>query len=282
MNINGETKIVCLMGHPVKHSFSPVIHNYLFDKYNLNLKYVCFDIENKNLEDSIKGIRAFNILGANVTIPHKIDIMKYLDIVDKNAELIGAVNTIKNEDGKLKGYNTDGLGFVKSIIDSGHDIRNKNVMILGAGGGARSIAVEIASNKANSITIRNRSINKAKDICNMLNENFDIKTNYNDSNVVGDDLENIDILINTTPLGMNPNIETMPIDKNIKVNKKMLVCDIVYNPNETTFLKWAKNNRLDVIYGIDMLINQGLNSFKIWTDIEVMENNEIKNLFKRW
>jgi shikimate dehydrogenase len=281
MKINGATRLICLIGHPVEHSFSPVIHNYLFEKYNLNLKYLCFDITKECLEDSIKGMKSFNILGANVTIPYKVDIMKYLDYIDKNAKLIGAVNTIKNENGKLKGYNTDGSGFVKSILDSGYDIKNKNVMILGAGGGCRSIAIEIASNGANSITIRNRSVDKAKNICDMLNDNFNIKTYYYDINIKTEDLNDIDILINTTSLGMAPNVNTIPIDENIKTNKKMLVCDIVYNPNETKFIKWAKNNNLDVVYGINMLINQGLNSFNIWTGIEVLEREEIKSLFER-
>lgn len=281
MKINGETQVACLIGNPVKHSFSPAIHNYLFEKYNLNLKYLCFNIENDKLEDCIKGIKVFNILGTNVTIPYKVEVIKYLDDIDKNAKLIGAVNTIKNENGRLKGYNTDGLGFVKSILDSGNSIKNKNIMILGAGGGCRSIAVELASNKANSITIRNRSVDKAKDICNMLGSNFNIKTYYGDMNIKEVDLNNIDILINTTSLGMTPNINTIPIDENIKVSKKMVVCDIVYNPNETKFIKWAKKNELDIIYGIDMLINQGLKSFYIWTGIEVFENNEINNLFKR-
>lgn len=281
MEINGSTRLICLIGHPVEHSFSPIIHNYLFEKHNLNLKYLCFDIKDECLEDSIKGMKSFNILGANVTIPYKVDIMKYLDYIDKNAKLIGAVNTIKNENGKLKGYNTDGLGFVKSILDSGYNIKNKNVMILGAGGGCRSIAVEIASNRANSITIRNRSVDKAKNISDMLTDNFNIKTYYDDINIKIEDLNDIDILINTTSLGMAPNINTMPIDENIKINKKMLVCDIVYNPNETKFIKWAKNNNLDIVYGIDMLINQGLNSFNIWTGNEALESVEIKNLFKR-
>ena len=115
----------------------------------------------------------------------------------------------------------------------------------------------------------------------MLTDNFNIKTYYDDINIKIEDLNDIDILINTTSLGMAPNINTMPIDENIKINKKMLVCDIVYNPNETKFIKWAKNNNLDIVYGIDMLINQGLNSFNIWTGNEALESVEIKNLFKR-
>lgn len=119
MNINSNTKTICLLGHPIKHSFSPTIHNYLFEKYFQNNIYVCFDAEEDKLKDCVYGIKALDIKGCNVTIPHKVNIIKYLDSIDSNAKLIGAVNTIKNKGGMLKGYNTDGIGFVKSILDKG-------------------------------------------------------------------------------------------------------------------------------------------------------------------
>ncbi|SHH07897.1 shikimate dehydrogenase [Tepidibacter thalassicus] len=266
--INGKTKLICLLGHPVEHSFSPSIHNYLFEKYNLNYKYMCFDVNSEELEDAVNGIRALKIYAANVTVPHKVNILKYLDEISFSARLIGAVNTIKNENGKLIGYNTDGIGFVSSILEKGYEIKNKNIMILGAGGGARSIAVELANFRANSIEIRNRSLDRANNICKLLQCNFDIEVNVGDLNVTQKDLESIDILINTTSLGMTPNINSIAIDENIKVNNDMLVCDIVYNPRETKFLKWAKDNNLETLGGINMLINQAIEAFYIWTDIK--------------
>ena len=161
MDINAKTNLLCLIGNPVEHSFSPNIHNYLIKKNNLNMKYVCFNVKSGELENAIKGVKALGIKGCNVTIPHKVKIIDYLDEVDKNALLIGAVNTVKNEDGKLIGYNTDGIGFIKSITDKGYDIAGKKVLIIGAGGAARSIAVEMASIGAKEINLRNRSIKNA-------------------------------------------------------------------------------------------------------------------------
>ncbi|SHJ63784.1 shikimate dehydrogenase [Tepidibacter formicigenes] len=275
--IDGKTKLICLLGHPVGHSFSPNIHNFLFKKYNLNYKYMCFDVNPEKLEDSVSGIKALKIFGANITVPHKVNILKYLDEISFNAKLIGAVNTIKNENGKLVGYNTDGIGFVNSILEKGYKIKGKNIMILGAGGGARSIAVEIANSRAKSIEIRNRSLEKANNICGLIKDNFDIETNTGDLNIGQKDLESIDILINTTSLGMNPNINSSVIDENIKINNDMLVCDIVYNPRETKFLKWAKYNNLETLGGIDMLINQAIEAFYIWTGIKA-DKKELESI----
>ena len=143
--INSTTKLTCLLGSPVKQSLSPIIHNYLFRKYNINNIYTCFDVE--NIESAIKSIKTLNILGCNITIPHKVNVIDYLDFIDDNALLIGAVNTIKNEDNILKGYNTDGEGFVKSIIDKGYLLKNKKVLVIGAGGASRSICVSLAKKK---------------------------------------------------------------------------------------------------------------------------------------
>lgn len=280
MIINGKTKAICLIGNPVEHSFSPHIHNYLFKKYNQNNKYVCFNVLEENLEEALKGIKALGIQGCNVTIPHKVNVIKYLDEIDYNSVLIGSVNTIKNENGKLKGYNTDGVGFVKSIKDKGFDIKDKNILILGAGGACRSIAVELASQGVKSIEIRNRSEENAKIICNIITSNFNIEAKYSTKKIEYKDLENKDIIINTTPIGMDKDSENCPIDENIEVNHNMLVCDIVYNPHETRFIKWAKCNNLDVVYGIDMLINQAIQGFYIWTGIKVEESNDLKNILK--
>lgn len=280
MNIKPTTKVICLLGHPVKHSFSPVIHNYLFDKYNENKIYTCFDVEHNELEKSIEGIKLLKIEGCNVTIPHKVEIIKYLDNIDSNAKLIGAVNTIKNEGNILKGYNTDGMGFVKSILDKGYDLHGKNIMIIGAGGACRSIAIELCTKNVKSIEIRNRSINSPIEIANIIKSNFNVSTSYSNEPIIDTDLENIDILINTTPIGMES--ELCPIDENLIPKNNLLVCDIVYKPHETTFIKWAKRHNLEVVYGIDMLINQAIEAFYIWTGVKA--NNEdlehIKMLYK--
>ena len=271
MKINAMTEVITLIGSPVKQSFSPNIHNYLLEKYNINSLYNCFDVKKENLQDAINGIKALDIKGANVTIPHKVDVMKYLDSINYNAKLIGAVNTIKNENGNLIGYNTDGKGFVKSIKDNNHQIKNKKVLILGAGGACRSIAVELANEGAKSIEIRNRSEENARLISNLISDNFDVESVYSTKLVEQSDLEECDILINTTPIGMES--EECPIDKNIEIHKKILVCDIVYKPHKTELIKWANRENLDVIYGIDMLINQAIEAFYIWTDIKASKKD---------
>jgi len=280
MNINSSTKTICLLGHPIKHSFSPTIHNYLFKKYLKNNIYVCFDVEEDKLKDCIFGIKALDIKGCNVTIPHKVNIIKYLDSIDENAKLIGAVNTINNKGGILKGYNTDGIGFVKSILDKNYEIKNKKVMIIGAGGACRSIAIELAANGVKSIEIRNRSLERANEIIKSINDNFNTYAKCSKDAIDGSSLMNVDILINTTPIGMENDL--CPIDTNIKIDKNLLVCDIVYKPQDTVFLKWARKNNLDIIYGIDMLINQAFEAFKIWTGISTCNEDfeHIKKLYE--
>ena len=244
MNINSSTKLICLLGQPVKQSFSPSIHNYLSEKYEKNNAYMCFEVERGDLKSAVEGMKAFKVKGCNVTIPHKVDIIQYLDEVDKNAKLIGAVNTIKNNDGKLIGYNTDGIGFVN----------------------------------VDSIELRNRSEANAKIISDLINNNFNTKCSYNTRPIGKKDLENIDILINTTPIGMNS--LQCPIDKNIKPHQNLIVCDIVYKPHETELLKWANNHQLKVVYGINMLINQGLLAYEIWENIKTEGDTEkIKEIY---
>lgn len=282
MEINSNTKTICLLGHPVKQSFSPIMHNYLFEKYNINNIYVCFDVSSDKLYESMNGVKSLGIDGLNVTIPHKVDIIKYLDYIDYKSELIGAVNTIKNRGGNLEGYNTDGIGFVKSILNQNYDLVNKNIMILGAGGSCRSICVELASSKVKSIEIRNRSIENALIIEKTIKENFKTSVLCSTEKIKEDDLKYIDVLINTTPIGME--MDESPIDDKIKLNKNTLVCDIVYKPHNTKFIKWAKQQDIKVIHGIDMLINQGLEAFYIWTGIKPddLDKQEIKKLYKEY
>lgn len=279
MNINASTKLIGLLGQPVSQSFSPNIHNYLSQKYKKNNVYMCFEIDRNNLQNATQSIRAFNMKGCNVTIPYKVDIIPYLDKVDTNAELIGAVNTIKNINNKLIGYNTDGLGFVKSLTDEGYDLKDKKVIILGAGGACRSIVVELANKQVSYIEIRNRSEENAKNICDLINSNFLTKSDYNIDPIKENDLKEFDILINTTPIGMESN--ECPIDININPPKNLLVCDIVYKPHETVLLSWAKKNNLNIVYGINMLINQGLLAYEIWENIKTSEGDldEIKNIY---
>lgn len=280
MNTNYETKLFALLGHPVSNSFSPIMHSYLFEKYDINGSYLCFDIKPEDIEDVIKTIKNLNICGFNVTIPYKTKVIDLLDEVDKNAYLIGAVNTVKNENGKLKGYNTDGKGFVKSIEDGGYQIKDKSVIILGCGGACRSIAIELAAKGVKKIDIRNRSLENAKEIKNRISDNFDTEVVFSKDEIIEKDIKKYDFLINTTPIGMES--EECPINESMNISSNIVICDIVYKPHMTNLMKWAEKNNLKTIYGIDMLINQGINAFEIWTNkkVDLKDTEILKEMFQ--
>lgn len=270
MKISGKTKLACLIGHPVSHSFSPYIHNFLAKEYGVDMKYTCFDVEPENVKEALDGIRALGIIGSNVTIPHKIEVMPHLDQIDKNAEIIGAVNTIKNKEGQLIGYNTDGLGFIKSVLKEGHTIEGKHVMVLGAGGASRAIVVELAAHGVGKITICNNTLEKAEILADKVRENFEeVEIKTMPLTVTTEDLLDVQILINTTPLGMSSRKDLSPIADEIMPPEGLIVCDIVYTPHDTKLLKWAMNHNLQVVHGIGMLINQAISSFEIWNELEI-------------
>lgn len=277
-SISSKTKVYSVIGHPVSQSFSPKIHNYLFEKYGIDAVYVSYDVDLNHVKEGIDGIRHLGIMGTNVTIPHKIEVMKYLDEIDEKAKLFGAVNTIKNVNGKLYGYNTDGTGLTKSLKDSsGETIEDKRVLIIGAGGACRSIAMQLAMERAASIEIVNRSIEKAEVIVKSINSHFDTKAIASSKTITQKDIDDIDIIINTTPIGMGT--DECPIDTSLIPPKNMIIADAVYKPHETAFIKWGLKHDLKIAYGIQMLINQGVHSFSIWTGIDpTLEDT--KNILK--
>ena len=273
MNIKGSTNIVGLIGHPVEHSFSPPMHNAAFEELGMDYAYVAFDVDPNNLKSAIEGAGALNIEGFNVTIPHKIEVMQHLDELDEVAELIGAVNTIDFKN--LKGYNTDGIGAIRAIEEVS-SVKNKDVVVAGAGGASRAISFYLAKFGANSITILNRNVDKAKSLAS------DISGSDLISEVKSDSISNIssylndsDILVDTTPLGMHPHVDDEPIATAEDMHDDLVVFDAVYNPNETVLLKEAIKAGAKPVYGIKMLLYQGVESFKIWTGqdapVDVME-----------
>ncbi|MEO2117680.1 MAG: shikimate dehydrogenase [Methanocaldococcus sp.] len=282
--VDAKTKVIGLIGHPVEHSFSPIMHNAAFKDKGLNYVYVAFDVLPENLKYVIDGAKALGIVGFNVTIPHKIEIMKYLDGIDKDAQLIGAVNTIKIEDGKAIGYNTDGIGARKALEEEIGKVKGNNIVIYGAGGAARAVAFELA--KDNNIIIANRTIEKAeklaKEIAEKLNKKFGEEVKFSGLDV---DLNGIDIIINATPIGMYPNVDVEPIVKAENMREDMVVMDLIYNPLETVLLKEAKKVNAKTINGLGMLIYQGAVAFKIWTgvepNIEVMKNAIIDRIINK-
>ena len=278
MEIKGSTNVVGLIGHPVEHSFSPPMHNAAFEKLAMDYVYTAFDVNPKNLEYAIVGAQALGIKGFNVTIPHKIEVMKYLDEIDDVASLIGAVNTIDFKD--LKGYNTDGIGAIKAICEI-TKIKNKNVLIAGAGGASRAISFYIAEYGADRLEILNRNVEKADKLASDISDSGLID-NVNSDSIKNMNLDDVDILINTTPVGMHPNVNDTPIALAGDMHEELVVFDAVYNPNETGLLKETIKANAKPVYGIKMLLYQGAESFNIWTGkkapIGVMEDALVKTL----
>lgn len=284
MKIKGSTNIVGLIGHPVEHSFSPPMHNAAFDALNMDYAYVAFDVNPNDLKSAIEGAESLNIKGFNVTIPHKVDVMQYLDELDEVARLIGAVNTIDFKN--LKGYNTDGIGAVKAIEEV-TSIKNKNVVVAGAGGASRAISFYIAKYGAESLTILNRNEAKAESLASDVSDSGLIgEVAYDSINAIGNYMEGADVLIDTTPLGMHPNISDEPIVKADMMDEDLVVFDAVYNPNETVLIKEVIKANAKPVYGIKMLLYQGAESFKIWTGktapIDVMEKALRNTLNLEW
>lgn len=274
MTISSNTKLYCLIGHPVSKSLSPYIHNSSFKANGIDARYLTFDVEEERLGDAVKGIKALGIEGFNVTIPHKINIIKYLDEVDDDAKLLGAVNTVKNVDGKLIGYNTDGEGFLKSLYENGVDPVNKNVLIIGAGGAARAIALKLAQIGVSKIIILNRTKDRAKSLAQYISDKFpevfidtyslDESFLHRDNRIIND----MDLVINCTSIGMYPEDNEEPIDPLI-FNSSATIVDIVYKPLLTNFLQKAKKNGNNVIGGIHMLVNQAILSEEIWLNCKI-------------
>lgn len=263
--ITGKTKVVGVIGHPIEHSMSPPMHNNAFKQLGMDYVYVAFHVLPENIEKLIKATKTMDIKGLNVTIPHKTTIIPYLDEIDETAEKIGAVNTIRFKDGIAKGYNTDGIGAIKSIQEY-VALEDKNVLIIGAGGASKAIAFTLINENINSLTIANRTEENAnKLICNIKKQ-----TNFNHINFIpiskADNLiRDVDIIINTTPIGMYPNDNVNAPIKTEKISEKHVVMDVIYNPIETTLLRESRLNGATTINGTSMLINQGIVSFEIFT-----------------
>lgn len=265
--ITGKTNVVGIIGNPVEHSLSPLMHNAAFKHLDLDYIYVPFLVDENKLETAINGAKSLNIKGLNVTIPHKTEVIKHLDSLDKAAELIGAVNTIKFDDDYAKGFNTDGIGAVKAIEEVS-TVKNKKVVMLGAGGAARAVAFQILIDGAGSLVIANRTPENAFNLQKELIEklNADVKT-ADFGEKLEKELLDADILINTTPIGMYPNINQESLVKADMMHSNLIVNDLVYNPLKTCLLQECEKANAEAISGIKMLIYQGMESFKIWTGV---------------
>lgn len=265
---SGTTQVCGIIGDPIGHSLSPEMQNAAFGAEGLNFIYLPFRVKKEDLGDAISGIRALNIRGLNVTIPHKVNVIPFLDEIDILAEKIGAVNTIVNEKGILKGYNTDASGFMKTLQEQNIEPMHKNITVLGAGGAARSIAFVLAESGA-SLTILNRHPENAQDLADALNRTFGmvVKAVELSNRNLSESLDGTDILVNTTSVGMLLDIDSTPVPENL-IKSGLIVVDIIYNPLKTRLLKEAEKKGARVISGIEMLIWQGALAFEFWTGIK--------------
>lgn len=264
--ITGKTKIIGVVGNPIEHSLSPPMHNNAYKQMNMDYVYVAFSVD--NIEKLIESAKTLNIIGLNITIPYKTQVIEYLDEIDETAKQINAVNTITFKNGIAKGYNTDGTGAVKSILKY-TSLKDKNVLVIGAGGASKAITFTLLNQEIKELNIANRSIENAQ----KLKDNLIKQTGYENINChrikdVESIIEDMDIIINTTPIGMYPNTDVNPPITTDKISQKHTVMDIIYNPMETTLLKQAKENGATVIPGTHMLINQAVTAFELFTDKE--------------
>ncbi len=268
-------KLYLLIGDPVEGSPSPAMHNAAFEKLGLNCFYAAINVPQKFLTDAISGIRAMNISGLNVTIPHKIAIVDMLDELDESARLTGAVNTVKNQRGKLIGFNTDGEGALRALKDKTGRVKGKRALLLGAGGAAHAIAFSFAKAGA-ELTIANRTVSRAKALASEIKRDLrvDVETTSLNHCQLKKAVRNADLLINATSIGMYPAVDRTLVTSDM-MRPSLVVYDIVYKPLETRLLREAKRAGAKAISGLDMLVHQGALSFEIWTGrkapIKVME-----------
>lgn len=272
-------KLFAVLGDPIGHSMSPLMHNDLFSYYEIDAHYLPFQVKSEALEDAVIGLKAIGAAGFNVTVPHKSAIIPFLDEVDELALSIGAVNTVVNEGGKLKGYNTDGLGFLTGLQPNFPSITTQKVLIIGAGGAARAIYFTIAKNSPKKVDIANRTVEKALKLVEDCP--FPAASKAISLEAASRDLGDYNLIIQTTKIGMAPKITEQPITLN-NLNEQAMVCDIIYNPLETQFLQEAKLREARVQNGLDMFVYQGALAFERWTgifpDVERMKKNVLGQL----
>lgn len=283
--ITGHTKLTGLLGSPVAHSISPLMHNESFRQLGLDYVYLCFDVPENNLQTAFEGLKKLNIAGFNCTMPDKTLICQFLDELSPAASMIGAVNTVVNDNGKFIGHNTDGIGYMQSAKDAGFDIIGGTMTLMGAGGAASSILVQAAIDGVKNINVfslKDKFWDKAERMIEAVNKNTDCNVKLfelGDDTVLADSIADSQILTNATSAGMAPkNTDLCLINDKAMLREDLIVSDIIYNPMETKLLKMAKEQGCQTFNGLYMLLYQGAEAFKIWTGKE-MPVEHIKKLY---
>ncbi len=261
--IDSNTVLYGVIGDPIRHSKSPIMMNRAFRETGINGVYNAFHVTSDRIQDFAAGVRAMGIRGVNVTIPHKLDIMSVLDEIDAGARAIGAVNTIVNEAGRLIGYNTDGIGYVRSLKEEAEsDLAGKRIVVIGAGGAARGIVYALTGEQPSRITIANRSVDRARELAALFQDQSEIEAISNEELQAA--CGQADIIINTTSVGMFPKTDESPIDASW-LKPGAVASDLIYNPLKTTFLQQAELRGCRIHGGLGMFIYQGAYAFEYWT-----------------
>jgi shikimate dehydrogenase len=277
--ITGKTLLVGIIGDPVEHSLSPPMHNAAFRHLEMDYVYVPFHVKGENLESAIQGAISLDIKGLNITIPHKTAVIPFLDEVDQAAQLIGAVNTIKFTEDGTKGYNTDGVGAVKALEEV-TNIKDKRVVIMGAGGAARALSFQLILNEIGDLVIANRTREKAVELAHDIHSKLEFSPEVTGLEEI--ELSTTDILINTTSVGMYPHHDQPPLIRGDQMHPGLVVNDVIYNPLKTNLIQEAESIGAKALNGTKMLIYQGMESFRIWTGItppvEVFERSLMRTL----
>jgi shikimate dehydrogenase len=284
MNISGKTRVCGVIGNPIEHSLSPIMHNAAFQALGWDYVFLAFKVKPARIPDAINGMRALNIRGLNVTMPHKNTVMANLDRVDLSAQIISSVNTILNRENLLFGFNTDGVGAVKALKENGVELKGRKVLLLGAGGAARAIGYSMAK-EGDELAVLNRTTKQAQSLAKLLEKLANKKIAYGSlsQSDIQKNIQDADIIINATSVGMKPHQDESPIPAKL-LRPNLSVMDIVYNPLETKLAKEAKAAGAKVVSGVEMLIYQGAASFEIWTGksapVEVMRKAVLTQLQK--
>lgn len=274
--ITGHTQLTGLLGSPVAHSLSPRMHNTAFRLLGLDYVYLCFDVKENDLDEAVKGLRICGIRGFNLTMPNKNRMLELLDECTPAARLVGAVNTVVQEEGRLIGYNTDGVGFLRSLREAGSEAAGKNMVLLGAGGAASAIAAQAALDGAAEVKIFLRADSRFRERTRQLADALNKETSCSvvlcdmaDAGYLREVLESADVLINATPVGMEPETDRCLIPEQEWLPSSLTVADVIYHPQKTKLLALAEKAGCRICPGLGMLLHQGAEAFRIWTGKEM-------------
>lgn len=281
MKINGYTRLAAVVANPIKHSISPFIHNSAFEATETNGVYLAWEVEATDLAETVANIRRYQMFGINLSMPYKEQVIPYLDQLSEEACLIGAVNTVVNREGTLIGYNTDGKGFFKSLPS--FKISGKRMVLLGAGGAAKAILAQAILDGVSqvSVFVRLSSIEKTRPYLEKLENATGFRVDlfaFEDVQDLQNNITQADLLVNATSVGMDG--ASQPIPTSIVLPERLLVADVIYQPFETPFLKWARNQGNQAINGLGMLLYQAAEAFELWTGKE-MPTDQIWELLKQ-